>query len=450
MQILQTIPANTPALKGAVWDGSQFLDTCLDGQAIHPFVNIRTRQGVRKWPLYYGVRQNSTAYTVGKRVSINTGDAELYLECEVAGTSAASDSTINYSQIGQTVVDGGVTWRVKGLHAYKGYENWPARTNKCECVKANPVDLTNISPTGDAAVILSVASYPEILAQAGLPNICTSGKVYKIDNSAGTGQAAARIEGATGNLNDHYYSAYCLGNGFISRAGGSTLQNFSTSVLSRICLLGPGVSTTSALYVHANAGEIVYFILPQLEEGSYPTPVIIGDDSAATQTRQGSGLVFPSTGVLMVNDIALMGYVIPGPNVSQGIAYLLSCYTDDSNGVRVQANGSTLNFIKRIAGVSYYPAATDILSGTSLVLWQAYMSRYYGMGFRAKRLDTLGWSSFTNWEEDGNTDDVLIADSCELGRRNGGGHFAGEYPACMSILSSDPKAELERLATLYG
>ena len=80
MQILQNIPANTVALEGAVWDGSQFLSTRGDGQPIHPFTSIRTKQGTAQWPQFAPPRANSIAVALNARRSIYSGDVELYMQ----------------------------------------------------------------------------------------------------------------------------------------------------------------------------------------------------------------------------------------------------------------------------------------------------------------------------------------------------------------------------------
>jgi len=53
-------------------------------------------------------RANTTGYLVGDRVMLGTADLNVY-ECVVAGTSAGSPPSFN-TNIGDTTVDGGVTW----------------------------------------------------------------------------------------------------------------------------------------------------------------------------------------------------------------------------------------------------------------------------------------------------------------------------------------------------
>lgn len=53
-------------------------------------------------------RANTTAYNVGDRVMLGTADLNVY-ECIVAGNSAGAPPSFN-TNIGDTTVDGGVTW----------------------------------------------------------------------------------------------------------------------------------------------------------------------------------------------------------------------------------------------------------------------------------------------------------------------------------------------------
>jgi len=56
----------------------------------------------------WAVRANTTAYVLGNRVWAAAFDGNIY-ECVVAGTSAGAPPTFN-TNIGDTKVDGGVTW----------------------------------------------------------------------------------------------------------------------------------------------------------------------------------------------------------------------------------------------------------------------------------------------------------------------------------------------------
>lgn len=156
-----------------------------------------------------------------------------------------------------------------------------ARTNKCNNYNAAPNGfLTGLTKFGDAAATLTEVDDSAALAAAGLQNICPSGKVFKLDNSAGVADAVAWCAGTTANTNAHTASAYVRGGtGSFAQysAGGSPFGAWaaSSSYARRVGTFTPAdVSRVCAIV--ANAGQIVYFILNQLEEGSFassPIPV---------------------------------------------------------------------------------------------------------------------------------------------------------------------------------
>ena len=162
----------------------------------------------------------------------------------------------------------------------------PTRTNKNTSRNANPTDLTGVTKAGDAAAVLSVVDDTAALTAAGLSGICTSGKVYKLDNSAGTTNAQAGLSPATGNTNVHAISAFMRG------SGTANLRLFANPIPPTFTLpsdyerytniVTPTVS--QAVAVEALPGSIVYFILNQLEEGSFATEPIITTGSAVTRT----------------------------------------------------------------------------------------------------------------------------------------------------------------------
>lgn len=79
-------------------------------------------------------RANTTAYALGDRVMLGTADLNVY-ECVVAGTSAGVPPAFN-TNIGDTTVDGGVTW----LTLKQGLPKRP-----------NYVALFTVAPTDAAA-----------------------------------------------------------------------------------------------------------------------------------------------------------------------------------------------------------------------------------------------------------------------------------------------------------
>jgi len=158
------------------------------------------------------------------------------------------------------------------------------RTNKCENYNANPTDLTGVTKSGDAAATLTLVDDTAALAAAGLSGLATSGQVYKLDNSAGVAYSYAYPDGATGNTNDHVFSSYVRGGeGELRASGGEGITAFSASstYVRRTSSFTPGASTRKGGVV-AYPGEVVYFILNDLEEGSKVTPTIVVAGAAAT------------------------------------------------------------------------------------------------------------------------------------------------------------------------
>lgn len=166
----------------------------------------------------------------------------------------------------------------------------PSLTNKVTCQKANPTVTTNITKVGDEASVLSIVDDTAALTAAGLIGICTLGDVYKLDNSAGVLIADANIAGATANTNKHTGSAYVrasAGAGVV-RSDLSTISvAFSNAAYERVIGANFTPSSNSAiLTIRANAGAVVYFILPQLEE--YPvatSPIFAVPETTAAVTR---------------------------------------------------------------------------------------------------------------------------------------------------------------------
>lgn len=173
----------------------------------------------------------------------------------------------------------------------------PQSTNKCTNYNANPNgSLTNLTKGGDAAATLTEVDDSAALAAAGLSVVCSSGKVFKLDNSAGVAIAYVDAYGATGNTNDHALSAYMRGSGSAYLRTGFTLTNdwgpaTLTSSYARIVsrqssgLAGGSKNSADVLRIVAHPGAVAYFILNQLEEQAYSTSPIVVAGSQVTRVR---------------------------------------------------------------------------------------------------------------------------------------------------------------------
>lgn len=158
-------------------------------------------------------------------------------------------------------------------------------TNKCTNENTNPVDTTGWTLGGDAAGAISVVDDSAALATAGLDEICTSGDVYKLDNSGGAGSALFYVGGTVGNTNNHSAQVYARGTGTGSRTARMSFGN--SGGLMDIAPAGDPYAlykiegeapdgTTRRLTFTVDAGDILYVTLFQLEENDYCTSIISG------------------------------------------------------------------------------------------------------------------------------------------------------------------------------
>lgn len=159
-------------------------------------------------------------------------------------------------------------------------------------------NITNMTLSGDTAAVLSVVDDTAALTAAGLLALCPSGKVYKLDNSAGVAAAYAYPSGATGNTNAHTMHCYSRGGTgkLDDSASGTSVVTFGASgSFSKITAANftPNTALTK-LMVHADVGQAVYFILPQLEELPYATSPMVTQGASAT--RAATVMTIPTVG----------------------------------------------------------------------------------------------------------------------------------------------------------
>jgi hypothetical protein len=160
----------------------------------------------------------------------------------------------------------------------------------------------------------------------------------------------------------------------------------------------------------------------------------------------------PTAGVLPPNDFGIWGEVIPGASVQNGAIGVFHTAPDAVNNyTAIDLNGSVdIRFFKKSTGIF---TGTVIAPYTHLAntpfQYQAFQSRVYGMGIRVKQQGGA-WSAWTLKNDADGRLDAPIASTYQVGARNNGSHFAGTYPGLLIGQHADPKAELERLTTLYG
>ena len=334
---------------------------------------------------------------------------------------------------------------------FKGFLNEPARTNKVTCRKHNPVDLVNLAKTGDAAAVLSVVDDTVALTAAGLINICTNGKVYKLDNSAGVVPAYASTGSPSGNLNQHGGSIYARitsGTGKIQLSGANfaPVIAFAGASYAKYSGVGTPAATGDQLLARADAGAVIYFILPQLEEGTFCTSVIPGDTLAAV-TRSATNYTRPTAGVLRANDWGIWGRVVPSAG-GQASVVVLGLYVSATEQLRVVVESTVIAATKTVAGVSVVATVPYTHTANIPFEYQLIQSSSQGLGLRVKQ-DGGAWSATVFDATATGKAAITLPSSYSIGNKASGFHFTGTFPFTMPIMSMDPKAELERLAALY-
>jgi hypothetical protein len=172
-------------------------------------------------------------------------------------------------------------------------------TNKCTNYNANPNSgavamgtlaafnavVTNVvALNGDGSTLFGVVDDSTELAAAGLDALCIDGLVLKIDNSSGAVRANFSFGGAT-NANAHTISIQTRGDGSIHLSGRYATSNQLFSSVGYEEVEHTDTSTGVEMAISVEVGDVGYFILNQLEEGSTATSKIITEGSAATRNE---------------------------------------------------------------------------------------------------------------------------------------------------------------------
>jgi hypothetical protein len=152
-----------------------------------------------------------------------------------------------------------------------------ARVNKSSNANANPSVLTGVTSSLQAGATLTVVNDAAALAVAGLSGICTSGNVYKLDNTAGASASYAFPTDQTGSTASHTMKVWARVTGgtggmefSVTGAGVTTISSAAYTLLSSTAT----PDATSRMQIRANAGAVVYFILNDLRFAGDNVPSI--------------------------------------------------------------------------------------------------------------------------------------------------------------------------------
>lgn len=168
-----------------------------------------------------------------------------------------------------------------------GLASYVGRTNNCTNFNANPTATTNLTKLGDAAATLTVVDDTASLAAAGLnQQVCTSGKVFLLDNTNGVAIASAQATGVTGTVASCVASAYVRGSGAfgvgMALGGGNTAQNQTATGNYTLYQQTASGNASRQFIITAAAGAKVWFILNQLEVGTTASTPVVTAGAAMT------------------------------------------------------------------------------------------------------------------------------------------------------------------------
>lgn len=330
----------------------------------------------------------------------------------------------------------------------------PVRTNKVTCRKSDPVDTSGLTKGGDAAAILSVVDDTAALTAAGLIGICNSGKVYKLDNSLGVLSSVVDFSGATGNTNNHSIKIIAKTNGTeckIRTNFAEGIVSFTNTTYAVIKSENIVIGGTGRLFtLQASAGAIVYFILPDLQEGSFCTSSICkasdGSDPLTALTRSATVASFPTAGKIPVNNFAIRMIVVPRASGQNGTFLFGTFVGSTSYSFSYYIQSSNITFRKTVNSVATTVTA-PITHTTGVPLEIIYVSSAtVGMQTSVRAFSTT-WNAFTDGtlnSTDAAKANAQIGSAYQLGALNSTSQFTGNISLfdCIPIPSgiTDPMA----------
>lgn len=334
---------------------------------------------------------------------------------------------------------------------YKGMMVMPARTNKSTCRKANPTDTSNVSTLGDPAAVLSTVSDTTAIASANLDNVCTSGTVYQLDNSAGVANAYAWIGGEAGATGNHAISVYArmvTGTGLLDDDSGMNLYTFTNTGYERKEIIRNIAPSTRQMLVGVQAGAVIRFILMQFES-DFTTPVIVDpdNDTLTTVTRSATVPAFNSADRLRANDWAATGIVIPWAAGQDFASYLNSLVVSGVNELQAYVDTNFVRFNKRISGGNTTVSSAYTHTKGTPFQYMIYQHSTHGMGLKVREYTGGAWQAWSDWDVNVDTQDAPIADTLQIGARNGAGQFAGTYPVTATTFLNQSFATAGALQT---
>lgn len=299
-----------------------------------------------------------------------------------------------------------------------------AGLNKCECVKANPTDLTGVNnlTTGTLSVVDDITE----LSKVGFDGVC-NGNVYKLALPSGVAEGFVTINGVTTNINQHSFSIgiRTVGDGLtqVSLGGGEGIvpvtMNADYTLLTSENFTPGDASRTIRIRSTSGTGTDVYFILPQLEESPISTPTIIGADTAASASRDADINTIPTPSVLTPQNGAFEVLIDPalvGQNNNIPISF------DDSTTSLILITTGNVRLFNTTGNSGTF--AYILTPGTYMRI-QVYWDDVIGFGCRAA--DEGDYINAVAFSTNAAIANQSLGATLSIGHKVGGSVFQGEY-----------------------
>jgi hypothetical protein len=247
------------------------------------------------------------------------------------------------------------------------------RTNKCHTpldYEAGPPPTINFDSQSAGAIFESVAD-ASALNDAGLQAVVPEDRVVHADNSEGTSQWVA-MKGECGNTNVHALSVIARGSGTLKLGldDGSGETDFTlTPQYQRFFITATPSASTLNLRVRILDGDEIWFVLPQLEEGSFHTSNIVQTTEDTTLLREAespqsvlpSMITVPQEMTIYLRFIAFMDYnQVPTGATFLKIGSLITAPVAGEETWEIGMNTSNqIEAIRNVAGAEKLATLTD-------------------------------------------------------------------------------------------
>ena len=226
-----------------------------------------------------------------------------------------------------------------------------SRVNELTSYNANPTDTAGWTRGGDANGIFSVVDAPASLFSAGLGNLCPSGKVFKLDNSAGATSFYVESSVTVGDLDVRSCSAYFYidEGGTVSGTFGLAYdveQDLSIYLKKNYAwqkLLVENVTppvTNRCLRIKAYPGQVIYFILPQLEKGTFCSSPIVVSGAAAIRKLDDVFIAGLQSKSWWNEDQGYIAIRFSIPNFSPASVYTIAAHNTSAESIGVRLDGT--------------------------------------------------------------------------------------------------------------